>query len=177
MIESLSGAHTHSYNSQLMRKNIVLEARSWLGTRYQHQGRRKINVTDKGGVDCLGLVMGVAQTLQITDRQGQPFLQHDHRQYSKQPDGQVMMHCLREAMREVSREKMGEGDVLCLSIDGNAQHLAFCSRNPLHWGGEWGLIHAYAPAKMVVEHRLDEAWKARICAVFSVIDEGVNNVS
>src|SRR3569833_631271 len=40
--------------SHLTRTAIVTEARSWIGTRYRHQGSMK-----GVGCDCLGLVRGV----------------------------------------------------------------------------------------------------------------------
>jgi len=40
--------------SRLTRAAIVAEARSWIGTRYRHQGSLK-----GVGCDCLGLVRGV----------------------------------------------------------------------------------------------------------------------
>ena len=38
-----------------MNDAIVTCARSWIGTRFHHQGRLKKTQSHKGGVDCLGL--------------------------------------------------------------------------------------------------------------------------
>ena len=47
------------------RAAVVLEAMSWIGTAYHHEGRVKCSrdalgrVTDKGGVDCAQILVGV----------------------------------------------------------------------------------------------------------------------
>lgn len=155
----------------------IAQARTWLGTRYRHQGRQKKSAYHHGGVDCLGLLMGVAGELQLNDQHGMPFVDNDHIIYSKQPDTEFMCACLMRAMRPIRLEDMGVSDVLLFAIDGRAQHLAMCSDGAA-WGRETlGIIHAYAPARKVVEHRLDSAWMARISACFRLIDEEVNSIS
>ena len=42
------------------RSAIVTEATSWVGTPFQHQGRTK---GPHGGVDCVGLIIGVSKNL------------------------------------------------------------------------------------------------------------------
>jgi hypothetical protein len=162
---------THA--AQISRSDCVKMARSWLGTRYRHQGRRKKNDKDVGGVDCLGLLMGVAKELNLCDKLGEPLIQHNHNIYSKQPDANFMLYYLSAAMEQKPLDglKLMPADVLLLEMDGNAQHLALCSDGDAWGEGEIGMIHAYAPARMVVEHRLDEQWKARIHACFQLIDE------
>ncbi len=58
--------------------NLVMEiARSWVGTKFHHQGRRK-NV----GVDCIGLIVGVAQELGLNVE--------DKTDYAREPkDGEL----------------------------------------------------------------------------------------
>jgi cell wall-associated NlpC family hydrolase len=64
------------------RSAIVTAARSWLGTPYRHQHR------ERGvGVDCAGLVIGVARQLGIVPAD------FDVNGYSRQPDGSLLAHC------------------------------------------------------------------------------------
>lgn len=158
-------------SAQVDAKTCVNFARTWLGTRYQHQGRRKKNEQDRGGVDCLGLLMGIAGDLSLVDKHGLPLVAHDHRIYSKQPDADFMKQCLRAAMEEKPFSALQPSDVILLEMDGNAQHVGLCVQNDIWGAGELGIIHAYAPARGVVEHRLDDAWKARVCACFTLIGE------
>lgn len=140
---------------------LVACARSWLGTRFAHQGRVKKTATHRGGVDCLGLLVGVANELGVLDRRGRPFVDGDIVDYSHLPDVVKLRQTLADMMVEVSVAELRQGDVLLMNIDGRAQHLGIASD-----GG--GIIHAYAPAKAVVEHLLDAWWMARIVAVFRV---------
>ncbi len=141
-----------------MNKNIVACARGWIGTRFHHQGRLKKSDKHKGGVDCLGLLIGVADELNL------PFTKHDEFNYSHYPDTQRLRDNLANAMQEIPKENIEIGDVLLLSIDDNPQHLAIVSEI----AGEFSIIHAYAPARGVVEHVLDSWWQERVVAVFRV---------
>ena len=42
---------------------ILRVAKSWLGTRFSYYGRVKINDKNKGGVDCVGLIMKVGEEI------------------------------------------------------------------------------------------------------------------
>lgn len=140
--------------------DVVVCARGWIGTRFQHQGRLKRGAAHRGGVDCLGLLVGVAAELGLRDCDGLAFVEADERDYSHMPDvGRLKTRLLR-VMREVEESEMRVGDVLLMDVDGRAQHLGIVT--------DEGLIHAYAPARAVVEHALDAWWRARIVAVFRV---------
>ncbi len=141
----------------------VLQARSWIGTRFRHQGRIKRSDAHGGGVDCLGLIAGVARELSLTDGSGQPLSDFDERSYSKMPDGSYLCQRLDALMERVSLADMDVGDVVVFRLDHNPQHLAIVS--PYN-GDAFGMIHAYAPARKVVEHRMDESWKERLYAAF-----------
>ena len=137
---------------------IVACARSWVGTRFHHQGRVKRSRSHRGGVDCLGLLVGVAGELALA------LASADERDYSHQPDHARLRRRLAELLKELPKAHMAPGDIVLLNIAGNPQHLGIVSDD----AQALGLIHAYAPAKAVVEHRLDGWWEARIEAVFRV---------
>ncbi len=142
-----------------MNKDIVACARGFLGTRFHHQGRLKKSDTHKGGVDCLGLLIGVAEELNL------PFIKYDETSYSHYPDTEKLRKNLANAMQEIPIENIEIGDILLLNVDGNPQHLAIVSEN----AGEIAIIHAYAPAKAVVEHVLDDWWREQTVSVFRVV--------
>jgi len=49
--------------SKVTKQQIILQARTWLGTKYHHQGRLKKSKAGAGGVDCIGLIIGVIDEL------------------------------------------------------------------------------------------------------------------
>ena len=145
--------------------NIVACARGWLGTRFHHQGRLKKTDNHKGGVDCLGLLVGIARELQLTHASGQPLFMFDETDYSHSPDAIKLKDRLAQILCAVPVQSIEPGDILLLRIDGNPQHLAIASDRQ----EGLGLIHSYAPARAVVEHDLDEWWHKRIESAFRYI--------
>ena len=132
---------------------IVAEARSWLGTPYRHQGRRK-------GVacDCLGLIAGVGCALALT--------RHDEMGYSPHPDGvSLRAKCDRYLAPADGAGAPPEGAVLLLWVQNRnvPQHLGIVSRLA---DGRPGLIHAHQMLGEVKEHGLDEFWRKRIVQVY-----------
>lgn len=141
-----------------MKNQIVNSARGWLGTRFHHQGRLKKSENNKGGVDCLGLLIGVSAELNL------PFTEQDETSYSHSPDTQKLREKLAHSLQEINISEINSGDILLLNIDGQAQHLAIVS----DMADGLGIIHAYAPARAVVEHALDAWWREKIVAAFRV---------
>ncbi len=61
--------------------DIIRTARSYIGTPFHHHGRLK-NI----GVDCLGLLIGVAKELNLNDKMGRPIQFHDTLNYGVMPN-------------------------------------------------------------------------------------------
>jgi cell wall-associated NlpC family hydrolase len=141
---------------------IVTCARLWLGTRFHHQGRLKKTPACNGGVDCLGLLVGVAQELELRSRHGEMLQLIDRTDYTHYPDTHELRAKLAQHLHEIDVSDMAPGDVLLLNIDRRAQHLAIVSGVV----PRISIIHAYAPAKRVVEHVLDAQWQDNIVTVF-----------
>lgn len=125
------------------RQDIVDEARKHLGCRWVHQGR------SRAGVDCVGLVIKVAHGLGLST--------FDIADYSRQPDPAMMRALLAEHMEPASKPQLG--DVLLMRFEKEPQHVAIVT--------DIGIIHAYAQARRVVEHRLDSVWKSRIVGAYA----------
>lgn len=136
---------------------IVAEARTWLGTPYRHQARLK-----GVGVDCDGLIIGVARDLGIVAPE------FDVQGYARQPDGQTLLAYCREFMTEIPVASMQPGDVPVLC------HPRTRGRVAGHMGilgdylyGGLSLIHSEGNShRKVVEHRLDGETRSRIVAAF-----------
>ena len=142
-----------------MTHEIVACARGWIGTRFHHQGRVRKTLTHKGGVDCLGLLVGVAKELHITH-----LVKADETNYPHYPDTKWLRARLSVLLSPVEIDSIAPGDIVLLNVADSPQHLAIVS----DMGVELGIIHAYAPAKSVVEHGLDGWWRERIEAAFHV---------
>lgn len=148
---------------------IALAARGWVGTRFTHQGRMKKTETHKGGVDCLGLLVGVAEELELRVLSAEfgevPLSRFDSRDYGHNPECYRLRDVLAAVMEVVPFSEMQPGDIVLMRLETMPQHVGIISD---YAGGGLGLIHAYAAARKVVEHRLDEVWRERIVGVYRV---------
>lgn len=138
-------------------QQIVDTARTWLGTPFHHQARVK-----GVGCDCLGLVVGVVDELGLKDKNGQNLASYDESAYSREPDGAYLKQKLTDLLEEVPVAQAQAGDLALFSVRDNPQHLAILT----DYEGGLGMIHAYAPARKLVEHRLDSDWNSRLVKVF-----------
>lgn len=143
--------------------HIITAARGWLGTRFVHQGRVKRTAGQRGGCDCIGLIIGVAEELGI-ECNGLPMRALDDTGYARIPDGKRLYQAFCQHTREIAVEDAVPGDVLMFRFNEYPQHVAFMS----DYSDESGVIHCTVQTRKVVEHRLDESWRARICAAFSI---------
>lgn len=126
------------------RQDILDESRKWLGTRWVHQGR------SRAGVDCVGLVIRVAHARGLST--------FDTADYSRQPDAVRMRALLAEHMEPIAIARAQIGDVLLMRFERDPQHVAIVT--------DIGIIHAYAQARRVVEHRLDSVWQGRVVGAY-----------
>ena len=140
----------------MLRQQIITEARSWIGTRFHHQGRCKKTNMHKGGVDCIGLIVGVAQAVGFTVK--------DETDYSRQPQGSRLKDAMHTYLNPIPLSEVRAGDVLLFTFEKDPQHVGIVSELS---GGELGLIHAYREASAVVEHRLDDHWWKKATHAFS----------
>lgn len=122
------------------RQEVVAQARTWLGTPFHHQARL-LGV----GVDCVGLVIGVARTLNLVAPD------FDVTAYPRVPDGTSFMHLVNLHMRPIQRQDMQPGDVVAVRFDSDPQHLGILG-NYSHGG--LSIIHAASRSSKVIETRL-----------------------
>lgn len=129
------------------RSEFVIEARTWLNTPYQHQGRLK-------GVacDCIGLVICTAQALGLTE--------YDIDGYSRRPDGRLRP-VMESHLETVPLYEAQAGDVVLFAFESTPIHVGILT-DATH------VIHAYLPNRRVVENSIDDRWRAQIAAVYHV---------
>lgn len=143
-------------------QSLIVAAREWIGTPFHHQGRVKSANGIRGGVDCLGLLIGVAKELDLHVA-SIPLATLDSKQYGHIPDGDALEYALRKWLMPVTDPRAG--DIALMRFDGNPQHLGIISNYP---NDGLGLIHAYAHARKVVEHSFNDEWKEKVVVLFRI---------
>ncbi|MEM7568153.1 MAG: NlpC/P60 family protein [Pseudomonadota bacterium] len=124
---------------------MIAAARSCLGTRFRHQGR-----TPGRGLDCLGLIVVAAQAAGIT--------MADQRAYSRQPNqADFQQYVAANAM--ALRTQVAPGRIGVFDFGAGPQHVG------LFTGA--GLIHAYAPARKVIEHGWRAPWPGHLSHIYA----------
>jgi len=147
-----------------MHHHIIANARGFIGTRFHHQGRLKKTSAHAGGIDCLGLLVCIARELKIPSRAGGLVADVDELNYSHQPDTKKMHEILSTHLSTIPTGGISAGDIAIFIIDGSPQHMGIIS----DYAGAFGIIHAYAPARKVVEHALDDEWRNKLVCAYRV---------
>lgn len=128
-------------------EDVIEAARTWLGVRWAHQGR------SRAGVDCVGLVIMVARACRGS--------QFDVLDYPRLAQDERMLRTADEVLvRRASVDDLQAGDVVILRYH-QQRHMGIVA--PYVFGG-LSLIHAYAPARKVVETRLSDDLSQRVLA-------------
>ncbi len=145
------------------------EAMEWIGTKFHHQGRLKYrNAKHTGGVDCIGLVVGVARELSLKshkiDKDGNfmPLYKFDQIDYAREPQGQRLKAALDEFLLPTTYENLESGDVVLFTLAKNPQHVGIISDHPQ---GGLGMIHALQASGSVCWHAFNQKWLER-CSGF-----------
>jgi hypothetical protein len=139
------------------REHVIACARRFMDVRFRHQGR------SVAGVDCLGLLLLTAEEAGVTfggteaKTLGVP-------RYGVRPDTTLLKQKLDEFLDPVITHEIRPADIVLLRVHGSPQHLAIITDYPMR--GELGMIHAYAPAGKVVEHRYDPVWRKETYAAY-----------
>ena len=142
---------------------IVKQARTWLGTKYHHQGRLKQSATCTGGVDCIGLVIGIINELNICDDQRCLLSKYDRLDYSMSPQSTKLAECFGLYLDLVDLAEMIPGDILLFKFWQEPQHVGIVSGYPT---GGLGLIHCHSSSGCVVEQPLSDTWQRMITHIY-----------
>ena len=142
-----------------MSQEIVDRARSWIGTKFKHQGRIKKSNQDAGGCDCLGLIMG----LDIITKNGKPLKLFDQHCYPKLLTSNILLDQLNLLLESTEITRIQVGDLLLLRVNNWPQHLAIISAiDPIT------IIHSYIQVRKIIEQHLSEEWKKNIVAIYKI---------
>lgn len=130
--------------SHELRARIVAEARTWVGTPFVHQGRRK---GEEG--DCAGLINCVANVCGISDVRITG--------YSRDPDEKLMEAILDRYLDRVDRGEEKPGDIVWLRHPRPSSH----PRHVAIYTGQT-IIHIDAVYDKCIEHRFTPEWRAKV---------------
>lgn len=135
----------------LGRSKIVEQARSWVGTRYRHQGRSK-----EKGVDCVGLILGVGAELDLQ--------LIAPKYYAESPSSNLVLRYADQQLVRIENKELALGRVAILwGFDRNeAQHLAIVGEH----AGRKTMIHSFSKAGRFLEHSWDSFWMKRLVRVY-----------
>lgn len=117
---------------------LVMAARSWIGTPYLHQGRNRF------GVDCIGFPIAVLRELDLLPKGFQ-----DYRSYGRTPSGQMEPIVERYATR-VALPRPGSLLLIRWPKTKQASHAAIITGRTM--------LHSYQRAGGVVEHGFRGPW-------------------
>jgi NlpC/P60 family putative phage cell wall peptidase len=138
--------------SRLTRAAIVTEARSWIGTRYRHQGSLK-----GVGCDCLGLVRGVWRNCIGDEPEAPPPYAPD---WAEAHGEETLAQAALRHLVTIESDHIGAGDVLLFRWREGyvAKHVAIAS-------GEGSMIHAHDGAA-VCEVAFTPWWRRHLAHAF-----------
>lgn len=141
----------------MKRSEIVNIARSYIGTPFHHQGRKK-----GIGIDCVGLLVCVMREcgLKVEDQANYNGLIDSGLLRSKL-DAHLVEVGLSLAMvgnTQIMRQSYQPGDILLLRIGKIPQHIAIVT--------DGGIIHTHEGSGKVVETELSR-WEERIVSAYS----------
>jgi cell wall-associated NlpC family hydrolase len=140
------------------REELVAEARRWIGTRWQHQGR-----TLGKGVDCAGVLTQTVRAVGPVQAEVIDAIEREVSGYSRDPSAVLQKMC-DAYMRRIPSSEARAGDIALIRFQVKPQHLAIISEQC----GVPYLIHSLVMARKVVEQRLDSVWRSRVVNFYTV---------
>ena len=141
-------------------RKILKVAKTWLGTKFHYTGRVKINSNNKGGIDCIGLIIKVGEEINACFN-GKNISYYDYLTYSRYPNQGEMKNFLDKYFLKISEKEIKVGDLVYMNFADNLEHIGILSNI--------GIIHCYVDVGIVVEHRLDDYWKSKIVGYYRYI--------
>ena len=139
---------------------FVAEVRTWLRTRFQHQGEAR-----GIAVDCGGLIRGASVALGLLPTDYQQRMPESVRGYARQRHDDAGEQLCDHYWSRIPIDAAQIGDVvICAWRGAPPQHAAVLAD---YTGGGLSLVHALR-GQGVVEHRLDDNWRSRIVAAYSI---------
>lgn len=133
------------------RADVVAETRSWIGTRWVHQGR------SRHGIDCIGLVVVVRQALGVGE--------YDIAGYPRAPDGTFMSHFFAAGGARIQIPQAQPADLLLFKDARAPCHVGIITARD---GDVMYMIHAAAGHHKVLEEQVMGEWRRKWVAAIQM---------
>ena len=149
----------------MIREKIVSQARTWIGTKFHHQGRLKGNSQNKGGCDCIGLLIGVLRELNFDfDSRFKDFC--DEKNYQRIVQNDILLKNIEKFFKKKDLSEISSGDIVLFSFSEKLppQHVGIIGE----YQGNLTLIHSYLKIGSVVEHFLNDYWRQYLFGVYEI---------
>lgn len=121
------------------KKRFIEIARSWLGTKWQHDQQIK-----GIGVDCVNYIMAVA----IEYGFELPPIPKNYNRFSRNEE---IVQYAQDNLDSILIEEMDTADIAIFKVSGYSTHVGIIT-------APYKLIHACNKTKKVIEHNLDGVW-------------------
>jgi NlpC/P60 family putative phage cell wall peptidase len=135
-------------------ETFLTEAKSWLGTQYHHQGRLKRTQNHLGGVDCIGLVIGICANLGMNE-----IVTADRTDYSPNPTGGRLAETIGQYLISIDNANKHPADILLFKTFKDPQHIGIFMQDN-------AFIHANSAAGKVLLQPLSPVWERMITHTF-----------
>lgn len=146
-----------------LQNKIVEVARSFIGSKYHHQGRMKKTDNHDGGIDCIGLIIEVARKLSIKGSDNKDLSFYNRLDYSYTPSAHLLPEFLDKHLIKIDQTKITNGDVLLFGVFGNSTHVGITFIDEI---GNLGIIHCYESIGKVTAHLLSKTWQRMIISAY-----------
>ena len=137
-----------------LREAVVAEARTWLGTPFQHQGRVK-----GPGIDCIGLIYMLAKKYELGETSMAVLKKSGFTGYAKVPKRGQMRSMCTEYLKQIRYEERLAGDVFLIRIGRLEGHVGL-------YTGDNTVIHAMSTFNKCVEHSINSDFRLNITGTY-----------
>ena len=148
------------------KKSFADQARTWIGTKFLHQGRLKKNENCQGGCDCLGLLTGIIKELSLEEKICKNIDHIDTKDYQRIIRTPILIENMRRHFKEKNLKLIEVGDIALFKFRNSIHphHIGIISEV----NEQLTLIHSFLNAGAVVEHLLDSYWIENIHSIYEI---------
>lgn len=152
-------------------EQIVRTAKEWLGTRFVHKGMiKKTGLSDLGGCDCIGLIIGIAADLGITLKDQHPYNIAKTYQNYKTINNTDLVGIMNQFLTCATMPKLGS--IVVFAPNPRTPHVGIISKLD---SNAWYFINANKQAGMVVEQITDQHLLQHISGIFCFQHQTTND--
>ena len=142
--------------------DIINIANSWIGTKFHYTGRIKKNNYNKGGVDCIGLIIEVGKECG-SKINGKSLKYYDYLTYSQYPNCGEMQQFLNKYFLKINKDELQSGDLIYFNFNNKLEHIAIYDKE------RNAIIHCSASAKKVFCESITDYWEEKIIGYYRYI--------